>query len=108
MIDEKKLMEEARRLLFNSEILSPGWHAINKMLEVIERQPKVGEWIPVSSGRLPEVGEYVLGTNHYDEVWVYYYSWNNPHSKKMFFHLSGARADIIAWMPLPEPWEGEV
>ena len=62
------------------------------------------KWIPVEE-RLPEVGEYVLGTNQYDEVLVYHYGWNSPHTRKMFFHLCGAAADIIAWRPLPEPYQ---
>lgn len=64
------------------------------------------QWIPVEE-RLPETGEYVLGTNKYDEVLVYHYGWNSPHTKKMFFSLCGAAADIIAWMPLPEPYRPE-
>ena len=63
-------------------------------------------WIPVEE-RLQEVGEYVLGTNQYDEVLVYHYGWNSPHSKKMFFHLCGAAVDITAWRPLPEPYQGK-
>ena len=62
-------------------------------------------WIPVEDERRPEVGEYVLGTNQYDEVLVYHYDWNSPHTRKMFFHLCGAAADIIAWRPLPEPYQ---
>ena len=61
-------------------------------------------WIPVEE-RLPEVGENVLGTNNYNEVLVYHYGWNSPHTRKMFFHLCGAAADIIAWRPLPEPYQ---
>ena len=60
-------------------------------------------WIPVEE-RLPEVGEYVLGTNEYDEVMIYRYGWNSRHSRKMFFHECGAAAIITAWMPLPEPY----
>ena len=64
------------------------------------------EWIPVEK-RLPETGEYVVGTNKYDEVLIYRYGWNSPHTKKMFFALCGAAADITAWMPLPEPYRPE-
>ena len=60
-------------------------------------------WIPAEE-RLPEVGDYVLGTNKYGEVLVYHYGWNSPHTRKMFFHLCGAAVDIIAWRPLPEPY----
>ena len=65
-------------------------------------------WIPVKErDHLPEVGDYVLGTNKYGEVLVYHYGWNGPHSKKMFFHLCGAAANVIAWRPLPEPYRSE-
>lgn len=69
----------------------------------ITRFSRDSDWIPVSE-RLPEVGEYVLGTNEYDEVMIYRYGWNSRHSRKMFFHECGAAAIITAWMPLPEPY----
>ena len=67
---------------------------------------KDNDWIPVEE-RLPEVGEYVLGTTKSEEVLIFRYGWNSPHSKKMFFHLCGAAATIIAWRPLPEPYRTE-
>ena len=79
---------------------------MHTIIKHINEQPKVGDWIPCSE-RLPEVGEYILGTNEYDEVLIYYYAWNSPHTKKKFFHLCGAATTIKAWMPLPEPREGE-
>lgn len=70
------------------------------------RKHMADDWIPVEE-RLPEVGENVLGTNKYNEVLVYHYGWNSPHTRKMFFHLCGAAANIIAWRPLPEPYHPE-
>lgn len=75
--------------------------------DVIRKHMNDG-WIPVEDERRPEVGENVLGTNKYDEVLVYHYGWNSPHTRKMFFHLCGAAADIIAWRTLPEPYRPEV
>lgn len=75
--------------------------------EAIRKHMDAG-WIPVEDERRPEVGENVLGTNKYDEVLVYHYGWNSPHTRKMFFHLCGAAADIIAWRTLPEPYRPEV
>ena len=74
----------------------------NAAAEIIRKHMNYG-WIPVDE-RLPEVGEYVLGTNEYDEVMIYRYGWNSRHSRKMFFHECGAAAIITAWMPLPEPY----
>ena len=70
--------------------------------DVIRKHMNNG-WIPVEE-RLPEVGEYVLGTTKSGEVLIFRYGWNSPHSKKMFFHLCGAAAIITAWMPCPEPY----
>ena len=63
-------------------------------------------WISVDD-RLPEVGEYVLGTTKLGEVLIFRYGWNNPRTRKMFFHLCGSAADIIAWCPLPDPYRSE-
>lgn len=116
MIDEKKLIADMEKLPFihgrydkknaNPHFIS-GVESMYEMIkELIKSQPKVGEWIPCSE-RLPEVGEYILGTNEYDEVLIYHYAWNSPHTKKKFFYLCGAATTIKAWQPLPEPWEGE-
>ena len=75
---------------------------VEKYREAMEKD----RWISVEK-KTPEVGEYVLGTNEYGEVLIYYYAWNSPHTKKMFFHLCGAAATITAWMPLPEPYRPE-
>lgn len=77
-----------------------------KYLRDLIRKHMNDGWISVED-RLPEAGEYVLGTNQYNEVLVYHYGWNSPHTRKMFFHLCGAAADIIAWRPLPEPYKAE-
>ena len=81
-----------------------------KMAKKIIRKHMNDGWIPVEE-RLPEVGEYVLGTTKSGEVLIFRYGWNSPHSKKMFFHLCGGAAIITAWMPCPEPYlersEGE-
>ena len=76
-----------------------------KAKEIIRKHMNDG-WIPVEK-RMPEVGEYVLGTTESGEVLIYRYGWNSPHSKKMFFHLCGAAAIITAWMPCPEPYRPE-
>lgn len=71
-------------------------------LEEIQQQRENG-WIPAEEQN-PEVGQYVLGTNEYREVLIYHYGWNSPHTRKMFFHLCGSAAKIIAWRPIPEPY----
>ena len=64
MIDEKKLAEEIKEYfktfieddckVFSVLEANAGIH------KIIEAQPKVGEWIPCSSGIMPDSGKYVL------------------------------------------------
>lgn len=114
MQELEKILEEIKDMLEDNKVIelnSDGtlnkcvidaklaWNGINGI--ICERMNN--GWIPVDE-RLPKVGEYVLGTNEYDEVMIYRYGWNSRHSRKMFFHECGAAAIITAWMPIPEPY----
>ena len=101
MIDEKKLIEEIKYLLFNSEMLSPRWFAINEMLEIIKRQPEVGEWIPCSE-RLPETSQDLEVTCKNGGRFVAYYT-----GKNWYHCITNAVVDVIAWKEPSAPWEGE-
>lgn len=102
----EKILEEIKDMLEDNKVIelnSDGtlnkcvidvklaWSSIK---DIIRKHMNDG-WIPVDE-RLPEVGEYVLGTNEYDEVMIYRYGWNSRHSRKMFFHECGAAAIITA------------
>lgn len=107
MIDEKKLIEElSKNSVFEKITNAEG----KNVFEIIEEQPQVGGWIPVSE-RLPEEGYGVLATVNgkhnnttfidaleiaeydSDEGWIIegYLDWINP--------------DVTAWQPLPEPYK---
>lgn len=101
-------MQELENILEEIEDLQDisGWdlQTVQGVLDIIRKHMN-GGWILVNE-RLPEVGEYVLGSNKYSEVLIFRYGWNSPHTKKMFFHMCGAAASgIMAWMPLPEPYQ---
>lgn len=111
MIDEKKLIED---ILQHENVLASANHVYKsgyrdrqvEIIDIINRQPKVGEWVPVSE-RLPEGENEVLITvngkfnnitfdnaieiGFYNEVdgWIIngYLDWITP--------------EVIAWMPLP-------
>lgn len=125
MIDEKKLIEEIKYLLFNSEMLSPRWFAINEMFEIIKCQPKVGEWIPVSE-RLPEEEAKEFIKEHLNGIGYLYpclLTYRSPNTEKInvvrfyydlyqnwFVNLREEPCEkdrCLAWQPSPEPWEGE-
>ena len=101
MLEDNKVIELNSDGTLNKCVIDVklAWSSIK---DIIRKHMNDG-WIPVDE-RLPEVGEYVLGTNEYDEVMIYRYGWNSRHSRKMFFHECGAAAIITAWMPLPEPY----
>ena len=91
---------------FEKPIISPAY--LKKELETLalEQEPK---WIPVSE-RLPKPGEYVgdvakyyLAQNEYGDMLVARYT----HSEywEQIYQLRSIGDEIIAWMPLPEPYK---
>ena len=115
MIDEKKLIEELNKITFKAEVHNSGYNGprTEKMLcyedvvSIINKQPKVGEWIPVSE-RLPEsegiypvtldgtiVGEDIpfTGLSEFEDgKWI---------DDEEYYKC------IIAWQPLPEPYQND-
>ena len=63
-----------------------------------------GDWIPCSE-RLPEEDQEVLATTNWGDVT---YAWRYDNNK-WFIHEGNTNAttdDILAWMPMPEPYKG--
>ena len=117
MIDEKKLIED---ILQHENVLASANHVYKsgyrdrqvEIIDIINRQPKVGEWVPVSE-RLPEGENEVLitvngklnniifdnaiekGFYNEDDGWIVdgYLDWITP--------------EVTAWQPLPESYKGE-
>lgn len=99
---------------------------IDDVLNVIERQPKVGEWIPVEEG-LPAEHDSIFakfkGTHLYkeamfakksDEVNVTFQYEDGTTKSSTSYTIDGVwkiekerktfGLKVIAWMPLPEPY----
>ena len=112
MIDEKKLIEKIEKMFVplstpdGSESIDIAINGYNEclvdVLETIKEQPKVGEWIPVEE-RLPEIFENVLiytKSGHY-HIGAYF-----EERKRWWLGVYWEDLDfILAWMPLPKPYE---
>ena len=106
MIDEKKLLEELHEIIRdipNIETYVYGYHALEKIEELINKQPKVGndihvgtKWIPCSE-RLPDKEGSYLTTTEYGAVRVNHYYHK---TKEWGYHCN----KTVAWQPLPEPF----
>lgn len=104
MIDEKKLIEDIEKEFDGVCVydVSPS-QAVADFVEIVDRQPKVGEWIPCSE-RLPE----------YDYDTVLCVTDTNFWSVMVYTKEHGFRSadmdfngEVIAWMPLPAPYKEE-
>lgn len=88
--------------------------ALHMAIEAMEREQKTGHWIPVSE-RFPEsCGMYIVTRKIYDcpdtapfmmsdESW--FDGQNTWHNDNRINHKRGYLTDVIAWMPLPKPYE---
>ena len=115
MIDEKKLIAEIREKIrpesFGEQCNS--LDVIYAMLQLIDKQPRVEEWIPCSE-RLPEEKEPVLVQwEKYDRhlnITITYLDvmWLDDAEEEVFETINGMpNGKVVAWQPLPEPWEGK-
>lgn len=113
MIDEKKLIKEIKEnvRLHKMEDID----AYIEIMNIIEGQPKVDEWIPVEE-RLPNNDEEVL-------VWFEYFRYGsydclfqtvgiglmiNDHWSCIVNGTTGWKdLKILAWMPLPDEYREE-
>lgn len=122
MIDEKKLIEDMMnndgidfRMDFNTETEESVLESLREfadkfrqgMIELVHKQPKVGEWIPVSVGNPQRQSS--------DNTILKYYQvstkrgnvrfgFRNEDGKWLTEH-GNVIPNVIAWMPLPEPYK---
>lgn len=113
MIDEKKLIDAIETYAKDKTNIGYWYDRLWGMrmaIEIINQQPKIGEWI-LCSERLPEVPE---DTDDKDcpEFNVMIKGASIATTLKYspdgaWFDDLGQVYEVIVWMPLPEPWEGE-
>lgn len=129
MIDEEKLLGELIRLGQSTERQLEGAEnndeetfcfslknqlaMLKNVIRRIRKQPKIGVWIPCSE-RLPEepfgclvtvIDANPLTMEEFENILPYHVGydggqWNDSDGERIPF-------DVIAWQPLPEPYNGE-
>ena len=107
LIDRQALLgeiEKERQYLVKRGQLGAKHVLVHSLRRIVEEFPSVNQWIPVSE-RLPEEGQEVIvcERNIFGDV--------TCHATKLkditYWVGLGRCQNIIAWMPLPEPWKGE-
>lgn len=127
MIDENKLIEAIEKEFEGVCVydVSPS-QAIADFVDIVDKQPKVGEWIPCSE-RLPEDGRsvVVILIHTYESDYTRYsiaryidcsngeYHWCDEHYGYLEWDkYSDGRGGcshykVVAWMPLPSPYNAD-
>ena len=107
MIDEIRLVEKSKWFVGDAEEepYCMGWNECNEhWMKAVDEMLKVGEWIPCSE-RLPEESGKYLGQvswgNITDITFSKKYQKWNAHDSAPPKHAM----EVIAWMPLPEPYK---
>ena len=97
LIKREKVFEHIKAVCLEGDggALITSEDVLKMAIKDIPSAEKQGEWIPCSE-RLPEVGVSVIVTSKGG----YVYTSNIAHGE---WDYGG---DVIAWMPLPDPWEG--
>ena len=117
MIDEKKLIED---IFQHENVLASANHVYksgyrdrqDEIIDIINRQPKASEWIPVSEGLPKEDYDTVLvflESDIYDiAIWRSEYGFRPWYAAYFEEATPEWESKVLAWQPLPEPWKGEV
>lgn len=137
MIDEKKLIEELEDIIGMLPTYYIGkkdeenayLDAINRILSAVKRQPKVGEWIPVEKELPKEDGEYLVyyscendgsvgedkecgySVEYFDTEMESFGYWQNIFDSGTLGFVDSEFIEMntaIAWMPLPNPYGGNI
>ena len=108
MIDEKKLIEEINEKLCADCSECYGHCKISLIEEIINEQPKVSEWIPVSEQQPPK-DELVLWCGKKGGMFIGSLTYYYEPKQEAWCYVPNSRSNRtgVAWTPLPEPYNKE-
>ena len=118
LIDADTLLRKMKKVsteAWKMNTISKVEHIWNQAIDFINNATTVGEWIPVSE-RLPEKEKWTNKTNwtkylvqtEDGSMWTLTYAdgWNNYMNKDGKIISYWQINNVVAWMPLPEPYKG--
>lgn len=88
------------------------WSGQHEALRMAMKALEQTRWIPVSE-RLPEEnGQYLITVKYkpeasYENIYAEHGEWTDGQWDMFCFGHCGEVEDIVAWMPLPEPYKAE-
>lgn len=108
LIDADAAIDELKEYFNDEDLMETEygayWHHLH-VLKVLESLPTAQQWIPCSE-RLPDNEKRVLCTvqsgEHFSVVPCIFIQ----HTRRWLPEVYGNHDNVIAWMPLPEPWNG--
>lgn len=74
-------------------------------LDVVAQVPSAQHWIPCSEGSPKKNGNYIVTLSYTEGFKFSFVDIDNFSVNERQWNVYGS--DVIAWMPLPEPWRGE-
>lgn len=108
LISKSKLIKEIKDVGISQYLNDDGTmsdtYGSTTVMDYIENQPTANQWIDVKD-RMPEEDKEVLICSQWGTIdvgWHYDTYWATEHNT---YEDDG---DVVAWMPLPEPYKKEV
>ncbi len=104
MADADKNAEETLGFSYKNQLAM-----LKNVIRRIRKQPKIGGWIPCSE-RMPETGIPLLCQWHKRnelDTEVYFSILHVDDDGKWVADYGMPNGEVVAWMPLPDPYNGE-
>ena len=87
---------------------------IREVMENIDKAPTIGGWIKCTPDTMPETNDEVLTTyivngdkkRRFVEAASWFYDGEEGHWNSAWdeYRVAGTRIEVLAWMPMPEPY----